>query len=550
MTMTKEEKLARKLERKKAREQEMISVIKLDVIKPLNMTWEEARTVLNKIRYVGHRVMNDVMRMCILAYLSKTGKTALGPLGEDLHTAAYREAGKRIAECKEHIEDLSISSNVQNAWTGHAFHTYSSRLKDMLKGEMSIPSYRKGSPIMLLATGWSLSRDSKGYVLSVALMEGRSGRVSFAVACNGGRDHGSLREFIAGVPGVRQGDMKLVFNPKANNSQKNKEKRCKGGGWEAHITIARPKPPPLDLDPDRKLAVHRGMTCLLTYATDDGKEMGSLQHVGPMGILDYGKVIKDFKDQMASRRQGFYRRRRKYSKRSRGRGYWNRYEQYRALEDKEACFVKKHMELVACDVLALAKKRGCGTIVMDDWSARELANEVESKDGNVAAWFIRRWPFGAQREAIEKKLANTGIKVEIVESAGESITCPSCRNIDPSQVKAARRPGEMAMFHCANPSCDFVRGVEFVAAWNMLHQAGKPEAYQNANEVLAAKIKGFRAVVAGVRRRWRASRSVRESCEWSRGDKKPGTARISQSLSLDRMQEQDILTGATQKHRV
>lgn len=425
----------------KARAETLVSVVRIDIIKPLGADWDDVGLVLRRVRWAGARCWNTAMRACYIA--QATGKD-VAPA-----TEAYRAVNEQMERELEHDPDTSIASEIRVAWSKNASDSYCARRKDIWGGKMSLPSARKDFPIMVSAVGWDLARDGKGYTLSTRLAAGRIGRFRFAVTAEGGNAHARLRELVDPEHAAKHGDLKIKYDEKHKK-------------WFALVTIIRPKPPSPELDVGKKLAIHRGMRSLLTWATSDGET----------GVLCEGGAIAAFKQQMHARRRSWYAHKRQMPARSRGRGYWRRYEQYRALEDKETNFVKSALQRNAAETVKLAVAKGCGTVVFDDWSARDAADAAERDDRDRLAMIVRNWPFAAQRDAVAWSCKKAGLVLEIVASDNESNTCPACGHVDATQDDGR------GTFRCANLKCSIKRSIEAVAAWNMLARAGAGEAYE------------------------------------------------------------------------
>jgi hypothetical protein len=440
----------------KERQEKLVSVVRAEIIKPLGPSWEEVGPVLKRIRWASARCLNAATVACLLA--DRTQKKVASA------TEAYRAVNKQLELETEYDPSVSVASEIRVSWSKLAADAYAAHRTAIWRGDQSLPSYNKGAPIAVSAVGWNLKRDDKGYVLSTRLAAGYVGRTRFALAVEGGNAHARLRELCDPEHPARRGDLKIVYD----------ERKRK---WHALITVVRPKPPPPKLDPNKLLAVHRGIKAMLTYATSDGDT----------GVLVEGGEVLAFKAQMHARRRSWYAHKRQMPRRSRGRGTWRRYEQYRELGDKEARWTHTKLQQNAAAVVRLALAKGCGTVVLDDWSSRQLAGDVEKWKGAYAAWMVRRWPFAAQRDAIAWALQKAGIALKVVAAFHESCRCPACGNVD-SQQDDGR-----GTFTCSK--CDIKRSIEAIAAWNQLAQAGDAEAFdlnkaartKVAEEVLGAR---------------------------------------------------------------
>ena len=449
-----------------------IAVVQAEIIKPLDGTWEEVGPVLWRLHWAAHRCLNAAIRAC---HMRPPGD---GPAAA---TLAYRAVGEQVAKEAEYEPAFSVSSAVMATWSKGAADHYASKKKDIWRGDISIPSYKKGAPIMVRQDGWDVSRDEKGYVLAARLTGGKTGRARFAVVPSSPSAHAELRRLCAGESS--HCDLRIV-----------RDKRQKG--WFAKMTLRKPRPVTPSLDVTRALAVHRGIRVLMTGCDVDGRTW----------VIDDGGAVRAYKEQMFRRRRSWYATKRKYgASGARGHGYWRRYETYRELEDKEARWVKDKVRQLAAGIVKDALAGGFGTIVLDDWSAREAAIDADRQGKERLAMTVRRWPFAMQREAIEAATKKAGIVVQSVASENESCTCPRCGNVDASQNDGR------GTFTCSRPGCDTKRSVEAVAAWNMLAAAG----FRGAFVRHAEKVDEFAAM----------ARERRSEEDRMQGSPKPGGAR-------------------------
>ena len=368
------------------------------------------------------------MRACLLADNAENRKLP--------STAAYRAIGEQLDREMERDPAVSVASQIASTWSQHASQAYAARRKEIWRGDMSLPSYRKDAPIMVRKDSWDIERDGKGYAIATRLTAGKTGRYRFAVTAEGGSAHAILRALVDPTTPDRHGDLKIKYDER--------KKR-----WFALLTVIRPKPATPQLDAARKIAVHRGMRTLLTWATSEGKSKT---------IDDGGRVVA-FKSQMHKRRRQWYAHKKNTPARARGRGSWRRYEQYRALEDKEERFMHTCLQQNAAAVVKAAIANGCGTIVMDDWGARETADRAQRDDKAWLAQTVRSWPFAAQRAAIEWAARKAGVAVEVVASSYESIHARPAETSTPSKIVGAAASSARAhRADCADRQTSWQRG--------------------------------------------------------------------------------------------
>jgi IS605 OrfB family transposase len=211
-----------------------------------------------------------------------------------------------------------------------------------------------------------------------------------------------------------------------------------------------------------------------------------------MGTIGDGQDVLAKKAQWASRRGALRAHKRELGAGAKGHGEKRRYETYRALDDVERNWVKTYVQQRAAAVVAVAGKFGCGSVVLEDYGAKAMADDVDGQNAEVAR-LIRQFPFAQLKTAIEWACAKAGIRVVIVPAQYESVTCPKCGNIDASQ------DGGRGVFRCAK--CSLERSVDGVAAWNMLRSAGSPDGFTNADKAMRSSLQGPAKKVATPKKR-------------------------------------------------
>lgn len=429
-----------------------VSVATFEIIKPLGaMTWNDLGSRLRDLRGVMHRLLNNAVTSCALAGARGDKPHALAGIKEQLERERDY-AQDRLAKGKggDHeemltrIATLSVPSQITDAIQRKATQVYFDYRKHAWRGDKTLPTFKYGAPIFVRDGGWELKRDPKGYVLGVRLTSGRTGHTLLAVVPCGPTDHADAKrmtdEAAIADESVKLCDLKIQYL----------ERKKK---WLVRATYSRSKSAPRPVDPTRSLAIHGGIRSFLFFACGNGdaNEIAS------------GGDILAFKAQMDRRRGSMKKHLREVGGGARGHGKSRRYGTYDALEDTEARWVKTKCEQLAAAVVKKAIHKECGTVVLEDYSPKDLADNAGDER---TARLIRRWPFAQMRECIARACEKADISVRVVPSSYESCTCPQCGNVDAAQ------DGGRGLFACSNEACGLKRPSDAVAAWNMLRRAG------------------------------------------------------------------------------
>lgn len=416
--------------------------LRVEIVKPLNVTWDEAGALLRGQRAVMHRLMNAA----VLGYLDdrRLGK------GEKPEVSVYLRVGQTLEEFREwarkhkdtgvrRFADVDVATGIQSAIAQIGADAFQKWRKG--KGNERIPSFGKGQPIPVRAQESRLRKEPKGYVLECKLLTGSSPWHQFALAASTGRHFETLRNLAEEKHGYMMAAIKLDYC----------ERKKK---WYALLSYSYPRPPSArECDPDRVMTLHRGVHNFLV----------AMSSAGHYNVVARGGKLMDMKRKLAARRRSMAAIPAvELGTGAKGRGTQRRYESREGLGDKEARFIKTFCQQTAAKVRLLAKQWGCGRIVIGDYGGTDDAEE------RALRRFVPRFPLYQLKSAIGNALDPLSIRLEEVSEAYLSQTCPRCTNRESGQHN--RRTG---IFHCR--ICAFERPADWVSALLMLRTAEPTE---------------------------------------------------------------------------
>lgn len=430
--------------------------VKVEIVKPVDGDWETIGARLRDVREVVHRCLNHAITACALA----------DHVGDRDHAGAARKAVKELLDRErasaqeqlakpatakkppayvarlERAAALALPSVIEDCIARKAQQAFAKwRSAYWKRADECLPSFRHGAPIFVRDgdAAWSVERDGNQYRLYVKLYPGRTGKIAFVVAADGGGAHAHMRRVTdqdAIARGdVKVGDLKLIWS----------ERKKK---WIAVLAYSWPKP--ADVEKEKTIAVRRGVSTFIAGACSDGDSR----------VLANGGDIVAFKSQMQARRQSLQRHLREVGAGCRGHGE----RRYRAavdkLADKESRWVRTKCQQLAAAVVKYANGRGAGEVIIEDFGGPMSSGDgtgSETKEEN----FIRKWPFAELKACILWACAKNGLRVREVSATRNTRTCPSCKHEhDQPQIK---------VFECA--SCGLRRPLDEVAVWNLLIKA-------------------------------------------------------------------------------
>lgn len=427
------------------------SALRVELAKPLNNGgWEAVGTQLRALRMVSHRVLQAAFLACVAQ--ERANRDLEKEAQVHPQTAGYRAVGREIADINAWaakaakkkstgersdllaaLATIAPSSRMQLGWSSAGYAAFGKWSKDKQRNAM--PEWRRGAPIGINRDGVAIRCDAKGIVLSVQLDPKGVDWTDFAIRCGKGAHAGRVREMASGK--ARPGEVKITYDERQKK-------------WLAFISYTRDAPiQPAECDPGVALVIHRGVRNALTIICSDGRHRQIP-----------GAKLLAAKRRLVARRHEMQRVARcERGTGAHGHGKARRYEGPDALMEKESRVVRTWCQQMGAEVAKLARRWGCGTIVIEDYGGVEQTGDVRQR-------YLDKFPFYQLKQAIEWSLTKSGLALSQVPCEYISSVCPVCGNADVRQHN--QRTG---VFHCAKPACGFERDVDYVAAFNMMKRA-------------------------------------------------------------------------------
>ncbi len=481
-----------------------MSAVKLEIKKPLNMEWKDLGFQLRAIGSCYHRLLNAGMLENAARHLAyeeskrqgKPDKALSGPnsysvmvrernelaawydkeankkrkKARSLKRAVDKATGDKKAELQKQLTDAEKSADFMERRSSviGAFHTQSvanagytiadRRFRKWRKRGPSerLPMYRKDQPIAIPGALFSIEEIStQGVTINLRLLAGH--QISLAAVPVSGSAWQAMRNVNAKVSIT--GDMKIRYEKARRTSRKAREQdgAQKKGRWILLLSTVTPKPK-RETDPNVTVAVNRGRHNLLYAVSSNG------------GRMSYpGSHILAFKAQMKSRRNQLRSKRGHWGKGARGHGRERYFKAEATIRRSEENFVATECQKAAAAVDRFCERWGAGTVVWEDFT------KIDTEDLR----YVPSFPWNKIGTSLERMCDTTGRHARTVESKYISSTCPCCKHVDSSQVKAPSAaakdlPGESSpaayTFHCSQ--CGFSRESDFIACITMLERSG------------------------------------------------------------------------------
>lgn len=319
----------------------------------------------------------------------------------------------------------NLNATLQKAWKKYK----DSRL-DVLKGTMSLPSYRSNQPLTMNKNTVKLRGDSKDASVELTLFSNAfkvrrelSGNLRFAIPMHDGTQRAIYQNLIDGVYGL--GECQLVYDKKR---------------WFLLLTYIF-TPEQHALDPEKILGVDMGEVYAIYASSVYG--YGTLKIDGGE-VTDYAKKLE--------RRKRSYQQQARYCGEGRiGHGTRTRVAEVYKAEDRIANYRDTINHRYSKAVVDYAVKNGYGTIQMEDLTG--------IKEDTGFPRRLRHWTYYDLQTKIENKAKEHGIKVVKIDPRYTSQRCSKCGHIDPQNRPSQER------FCCT--ACGFSGNADFNASQNI-----------------------------------------------------------------------------------
>ena len=375
-------------------------------------------------------ILNKTLQMAFhWDYTSREHFKETGAYLDVLAETGYKRFDGYVYECLK-SEYPDIASKNLNATIQKAWKKYKTAKLDVLRGTMSLPSYRSDQPLTLDKNNVKLRGDCRDASLELTLFSKAyraqhdlCGNVRFAIPMHDNTQRTIFQNLMDGVYAL--GECQLVYDKKK---------------WFLLVTYIF-TPEQHELDPDKILGVDMGEAYAIYASSIYG--YGSLKIEGGE-VTDYAKKLE--------RRKWSYQNQARHCGEGRiGHGTKTRVAEVYKAEDRIANYRDTINHRYSKAVVDYAVKNGYGTIQMEDLSG--------IKEDTGFPRRLQHWTYYDLQTKIENKAKEHGIKVLKIDPRYTSQRCSKCGNID-----AKNRPSQ-ARFCCT--ACGFSANADLNASLNI-----------------------------------------------------------------------------------
>lgn len=423
----------------------MNKVMKYQIIKPLNIDWEDFGNILFNLRKESRQIKNRAIAIYhewvqySMSYYDEYGKW---PKVIDVYPPYKTVDGYIYDRLKNEMGHTS--SNNFNATIRNALSKYDTHKKDIMAGKVSVPSMDAGQPIDVYAKGITLHHidgDKDDYVATLSLLNSKakatlnlpSGRIDMVLKMNDKTQTAILDRCLSGE--YRICGSQLIYEA-AGKEKKGKKDKPKV--WLYLCYGFEPEAP--ELDDSRIMGIDLGMKlpAVMAFNFNDKKYevIDDNRILGRKIRLD--KMLSISKHQCQWRCDG-----------NSGHGRKKKVDVY------EKCSHRSHNLSMDINhqwskyIVETAIKNKCGVIQMEDLSGIKASRQN----------FLGNWTYYDLQQKITYKAEGKGIKVIKIDPHYTSQMCPICGYIN------KRNRSTQADFECLE--CGHIANADYNAARNI-----------------------------------------------------------------------------------
>jgi putative transposase len=426
----------------------LTKVMRYEIIKPINETWETVGKILREIQHDSWLLANRTIQMLWdFQNLSFAYKERFGEYLKmsDLPNKYKSNAGDIQNQMRQTF--YRLPSGTFDTVIKKANEKWSQHKSKILKGEESIVNFKKDFPIQIRDRQIKVHKSGSDYYITLGLL-------SKEYAKELGRKPGETQfTFLISVRDKTQQvilDRLMNGQYKVGGSELFSIKKGKTK-WMLNLSYTF-ESQEKQLDKDKIMGIDLGIVNALYIAFNDSLERFRIE----------GGEIDAFRKRVEARRKSMLRQGKYCGEGRIGHGRQTRIKPIEKLSEKVENFRKSCNHKYSRTVVDLAVKHGCGTIQMEDLTGI-------SKDEK----FLKNWSYYDLQQKIEYKAQEAGIQVVYIKPDYTSQRCSKCGHIE-----RENRP-EQAEFQCK--SCGFKTNADYNAARNI--------ATKNIDKIIAALIK-------------------------------------------------------------
>lgn len=431
----------------------MAKIVKLKVIKPVNMDWDMFGSIIRDMDYNVYRLKNrtiteyhsymkhqlEISKEYEQKHGEKMPKQMINAIPKDYYGEKSYETLIRKS-IRSQFETSGAYLDTLNASIKEAIEAYRKNATNIFKGVATAPTFKRHQPMYIPGREIRLhnvkSRNQKRPDSTI-----KEDEIEFPLLSKAGvkkyeLPHSRVRLKIAS----RKGHANIAIKRLNEGRYKVCDSHIYYDGKSVYIqlTFKDTKVKQFAVSKDKILGIDLGIAKAVTMQVADTKKHDYIE----------GGEITAFRNRVNAQRRSIQNQLKYCSDNRRGHGRETLLHPLEKLEHKIENFKETTNHRYSKYIVDYAIKNGCGTIQMEDLSG------IASDDS-----FLKTWSYYDLQTKIKYKAEDAGIKVELIEPKYTSQRCNHCGVID----KASRVTQEK--FKCT--TCGHTTNADLNASRNI-----------------------------------------------------------------------------------
>lgn len=409
----------------------MNKVIRYQIIKPMDATWKEFGDILYALQKDTREVMNKSIQLCweysgFSAEYKKVNEVY--PKAKDILKYAGVDG-----YCYDQLkyEYNKFNSSNYTCTVIKATERWKNDLKEILRGNKSIASFRKDMPLDLHNKSLTLRKEDNSYYINLSLISNtykkeidrKSGQ--FLALLKEGDKYSKVI-----LDRILSGEYKISASQLIHKNKK----------WFLNLCYGFQNIPQ-SLDKNNVMGIDMGIKYPIYFAIHNSKVRGSIN----------GGEIEQFRKQVEVRRNQLLRQGKHCGEGRIGHGILTRIKPIDNIRNKISNFRDTINHRYSKYIIDEALKYNCGVIQMEDLTG-------VSKDDS----FLKQWSYYDLQSKIEYKAKEVGIEVKKIVPKYTSQRCSECGYIDAGNRD---KTINQSKFECL--TCGFKTNADYNAARNI-----------------------------------------------------------------------------------
>lgn len=381
----------------------MVKVVKLKVVKPINIDWQTFGKIINDVDYINQKIKNKAVTSYHMYKQKEFAWNQANPenkinaenLKEMYGHASYKSIiGNAILP---EFKTYGIYSGILDTMVKDAIDVYKKNQGQIFKGNISVPSFKRQLPFTM--SGREIKIIDKNTVqmpflslLGRKLYNLKNGRIELGIAS-------------------KKGHAKIVMERLISGRYKKCDSQLQRKGKNVFILLCfkDTEIKQVAIDKNKYLGIDLGITQAATMAVENEPQFEFIT----------GGEIERFRHKVNKKRQSMQNQLKHCSDNRKGHGKETLLRPIKNLGNKIEKFKDTTNHRYSKFIVEYAIKYGCGTIQM------EKLKNIRKNDN-----FLAKWSYYDLQQKIEYKANEVGIDVKYVEPKYTSQRCHCCGVID------------------------------------------------------------------------------------------------------------------------